>query len=226
MPIQETSVIAICPRCGFRRRDRCSVSGCTETATKRGFCDCHYARWRRYGDPEAGQPPRRKDWLLARPATTSGEKFTTIQVGRGLHAIVDIEDYAWLSARKWKVAGGYAARTSSRRTYYMHRLVLAAGPGQHVDHINGNVFDNRRVNLRFATQQQNIHNAAGRRRGTSKYKGVSIFGRLGLWQAQIVANGHKRHLGYFRDEKAAARAYNAAAREAFGEYAHVNQGVE
>ena len=32
----------------------CSVDGCGNRAVSRGFCDKHYKRWRKYGDPEKG----------------------------------------------------------------------------------------------------------------------------------------------------------------------------
>lgn len=40
----------------------CSVTGCTKDAWARGYCNTHYARWRKHGDPlivlQTG-PPRR-----------------------------------------------------------------------------------------------------------------------------------------------------------------------
>jgi hypothetical protein len=46
--------------------------------------------------------------------------------------------------------------------------------------------------------------------------------RRGKWQAQIGCNGKKIFIGYFDDEEAAARAYDAKAAELFGEYAALN----
>lgn len=36
----------------------CKVQGCDRPHTARGWCARHYARWRKYGDPEAGGPER------------------------------------------------------------------------------------------------------------------------------------------------------------------------
>jgi hypothetical protein len=44
--------------------------------------------------------------------------------------------------------------------------------------------------------------------GPSKFKGVTWITEKGLWKAQIRVNGKKKHLGYFREEEEAARAYN------------------
>ena len=48
--------------------------------------------------------------------------------------------------------------------------------------------------------------------------------REGKWQARIVCEGRSMFIGYFADEEAAARAYDAKAAELFGEYAAMNFG--
>jgi hypothetical protein len=40
-------------------RSICSVEGCDKPVDSRGWCAAHRARWRRYGDPLGGTPPRR-----------------------------------------------------------------------------------------------------------------------------------------------------------------------
>ena len=52
-------------------------------------------------------------------------------------------------------------------------------------------------------------------------RGVSRKSGYG-WAGTIEYNGKKRHLGYFENEIDAARAYNNAAEELFGEYACLN----
>lgn len=34
----------------------CSVAGCERVHLARGWCDAHYQRWERYGDPQADKP--------------------------------------------------------------------------------------------------------------------------------------------------------------------------
>lgn len=62
----------------------------------------------------------------------------------------------------------------------------------------------------------------GRGRGTSRYLGVSWEKYSRRWQGHITANGRQQNLGYFDDEVTAAKAYDEAARKAFGEFATLN----
>jgi HNH endonuclease/AP2 domain len=111
---------------------------------------------------------------------------------------------------------------------YAHRLVMERMLGrpllrsEQVDHINGNGLDNRRSNLRLATKRQNQQNRQRRINGSSIYKGVSLFKRDGTWKSQINIDGLQKHIGYFKTQEAAARAYDAAALKHFGEFARIN----
>lgn len=109
---------------------------------------------------------------------------------------------------------------------YMHRMILDPPHGMFIDHINGNGLDNRRENIRLVTPSQNALNARRAfRNKQSKYRGVSISqapGVEGLWVAFIRANKKHKNLGYFKDEEAAARAYDDAAKVLHGEFARLN----
>lgn len=91
-----------------------------------------------------------------------------------------------------------------------------------VDHRNGNGLDNRRSNLRLATQAQNMSNRGRPTNNTSGYKGVSA-GRLGGWRAYITSRGKRLDIGTFASKEEAAEAYNAKALELHGEFARLNE---
>lgn len=157
----------------------------------------------------------------------------TIPLTQGYTTIVDDADYAALSAYRWKAlkAGKcvYAARTvrspgasHNDVTLLMHRVLFGTG-AQRVDHINHDSLDNRRCNLRAATASTNAANSPLIVRGTPRFKGVYWNKKDGKWQAQI-GNGKAacEYLGQFDSEVEAASAYNAAARQRFGQFAVLN----
>lgn len=59
-------------------------------------------------------------------------------------------------------------------------------------------------------------------RGTSRFLGVSWDRRKGRWFSQIQIRGNRKFLGYYEDELAAARAYDAAAVKLHGATAALN----
>jgi hypothetical protein len=139
--------------------------------------------------------------------------------------LVSDEDFHWLSQRNWYLAAtGYACcdlwgRRGGMKVL-MHRLILMAPDTATVDHINGDPLDNRRENLRLATQAQQNANRH-RIKGRSQFKGV-YRRRDGLkWCAQIRKD-RMIYLGSFISELEAAMAYNAAAAKLFGEFAVLN----
>lgn len=146
-----------------------------------------------------------------------------INLTKGQIAIVDVSDFELLSRWKWCVNSfGYAIRNTggSPSQVLMHRQIMNAPPGIQVDHINGNPLDNRRCNLRLATSSQQKMNR--RPTASSGYKGVRWHKRQGQWQARIKVEGKERHLGYFDDVEAAARARDEASIIHHGEFAFLN----
>jgi hypothetical protein len=106
----------------------------------------------------------------------------------------------------------------------MHREILRPPGHLVVDHINHNGLDNRKANLRHATRAQNNFNRLIiiREDSSSKYKGVSWRKRKKKWRARICINGERKHIGYFKDEIHAAKAYDKAAKKYHGEFASLN----
>lgn len=156
-----------------------------------------------------------------------------ILLGGDKFAIVDPADYENLSRFRWRADQServwYAARFKMiggrARNILMHRLLLNAPPGVEVDHRNGNGLDNRRANIRLCTHVENSRNRHSLRlTKASRWKGVVPYAsQIGTrWRARIHVSGKNLSLGSYGTEEEAARAYDTAAREHFGEFAALN----
>ena len=150
----------------------------------------------------------------------------TITLTQGKKAVVDDEDFIWLSSWKWfairDVDRFYAARNSKKRLVRMHRSLMNPTYSMDVDHINGNGLDNRRENLRVCSRRENARNSRKRCKGSSMFKGVCLDRQYGTWRASVRFNRKLINIGRFRNEEEAARAYDNAAEQYFGVFAHVN----
>lgn len=150
-------------------------------------------------------------------------------------ALVDDSDYQWLNQWKWTLsrcrrtiyAHRYPTKDARRTMILMHRLIMGIlqNPELHVDHINHDGLDNRRVNLRLATQQQNLQNSRKYRNTRFRFKGVRKRPKHN-WEAYIKVDRKFVTIGSFLTEEEAAKAYDAAARQHFGEFACCNFPVE
>lgn len=156
-----------------------------------------------------------------------------IQLTKGIVALVDAKDYPKLSKDKWCAAKAGTRWVATRTEFIdgkwqpvlMHRRIMGDPVGKDIDHRKHypRFIDNRRSNLRLVTVSQNQMNKRKTKNYTSsKYKGVSWFKPQKIWKAQIKLDGQSTFLGYFKTEIEAARAYDFAAKELFGDFACVN----
>lgn len=146
--------------------------------------------------------------------------------------IIDSEDFNKLENRSvYLSAAGYAKIKLNGKAKHVHRLIMGVDdPKIIVDHINRNVLDCRKDNLRLADDTTSSFNRGKRNGGklSSKYKGVSkVSPRVNAskpFLARIQISKEKRiSLGYYFDEREAAMAYNKAAIYYFGEFAVLNE---
>jgi hypothetical protein len=135
-----------------------------------------------------------------------------------------IKERVWTIEHHKKYDLKYAAAFWNGKRWRLHRYLLNAQPCQIVDHINGNGLDNRRENLRIATNAQNGRNSKPRK-GASKFKGIYLDKRTQKWYAQICVNGKSKNIPGARGltEIEAARAYNEAAIAHYGQFARLNE---
>lgn len=156
-----------------------------------------------------------------------------IELTQGYTAIVDDEDgdlteFKWCAKASTDGKYVYAFRRVRRKGVFLHRVILARKLGRAIpksmetDHEDWNTLNNRRGNLRLATHGQNHANGRERPRA-SRFRGVYRHNKK--WQAMIsnpLGRGMKP-LGTFPTADDAAREYNRAALERWGEFARLNE---
>lgn len=157
-----------------------------------------------------------------------------IGLTKGEFAFVDEQDFEFLSAIKWrlkvepdgrKYAVGHRPGSGKHgKTIFMHRAIMGVSdPAIKVDHRDGDGLNNRRSNLRNASNAQNIRNQRPHiDKKTCQFKGVCFYPTTGTFRAQIMANYRKFNLGSYATAEEAARVYDSKARELHGEFARTN----
>lgn len=150
-----------------------------------------------------------------------------ILLSQGKFTIVDDEDFEKASEFKWYCLKDgnnfYAVRNAKPRgTIWLHRFLKNCPNGKYIDHVNRNGLDNRKSNLRICTKKQNLVNTFTHKNNKSGYKGVSWAKQRNRWLAHITKDGKGITLGYFKDKKEAAIAYNKAAIFHHGDFAVLN----
>jgi hypothetical protein len=113
--------------------------------------------------------------------------------------LLDGADFERVTALgKWTLAKRdhtfYAVRTRGVGKGYLHNFILGL---KGVDHINGNGLDNRRENLRPASDAQNRQNQCLRSNNTSGYRGVYWDKSRQKWAVQVDLGGRCQYAKRF-----------------------------
>ncbi len=153
-----------------------------------------------------------------------------IPLSKGMFALVDDEDYERLAKYYWCARKGrntfYADRSVKLNgkwtTISMHREIFGLPKNKQIDHADHNGLNNQKYNLRICTPAQNQQNRLPYKGFSSRYKGVGWAKDDKKWRSYIYPNYKFVSLGYFDSEIEAANAYDAKAKELFGEFARLN----
>lgn len=139
------------------------------------------------------------------------EEFTIYVDEKGKELL---ENYNWQVLKcncdiKYLVRSDYS--TGKKKLILFHRAINNCPDNLQVDHLDHNGLNNRLINLRNVNHQENHRNRSKRSDNTSGYIGISFSKKSKKWQAEIMVNGKRKWLGYFKCPKQAAIAYNKEA---------------
>lgn len=143
---------------------------------------------------------------------------------------IDDVDMHLFSGKTWRVykygtkkyLKWVGSKNSVQFIVSIHRVILGAGDGEIVDHINGNSLDNRRCNLRVVSAEKNQRNRFVNSTGKTKsiFKGVSKY--RNKWTARIKVGGVSIYIGSYGSEFEAAYSYDIASLALHKEYGRTN----
>lgn len=192
---------------------QCSIDSCTRLKRSRGLCQPHYVEQKASGIFIARIPHNKTHGLSNTP-----------------------EFYVWQSMqarcyrrsdRGYKNYGGRGIRVCDRWLgidgfrNFLEDVGNRPSPEYSIDRIN-NDRDYEPDNCRWTTRWVQAVNRRGRQNGRSKYKGVTLHKPTGKWRARVGYKNNSRSLGLYYTQEDAARAYNQAALEYFGDDAWLN----
>lgn len=152
-----------------------------------------------------------------------GDIATAMNPNNSYTVTVDRADAELLKDCLWSPnAQGHAVRGHGGRIR-LAALITGAQKGDAVFHVNGNPSDCRRANLMVRKRGSTLPNAKPYRTNTTGFKGVYYSAARQRYLAKIWVNKEFVYLGSFFFPSEAARAYNKAARQFFGNLAYQNE---
>lgn len=159
--------------------------------------------------------------------------LTQSELKERLHYSPETGVFTWLKSKSrylgktGSIAGGdngtgYIKIYVLGKQRYAHRLaylyMTGAFPKGILDHVNEIKSDNRWVNLRDATQSQNMFNKGKQSNNTSGVKGVTWDKVTHNWKAQCRVNGVVKNLGRYESMNDAIAARQLVAKNVHGNF--------
>ena len=119
---------------------------------------------------------------------------------------------------KYKMPYPYFQDKGTRKKIKLHRFIMNAKEGEIIDHISGNVLDNRLQNLRKVDSVQNLQNTNAQRNSKSGVKGVSWCESRKLWRGLVQINGKRKRVIETKDFYKCCEAVEKYRFDAMNEY--------
>ena len=207
----------------IREIAQCIVNQCQNIKYRGKYCNKHYLQLRRFGKilsrtkADANEIFEEEGYCRMKVYNLKGEVKT--------ETIFDLEDKEQIEKYKWGLSkSGYICRLergrrcNPRHSIYLHKFILNSKSKQ-VDHINQNKLDNRKINLRPCTNQQNNWNKKlTSRKSKTKYKNIMLT-KQDTFMVSIKLNGEPHYFGTHKTLEKAIKARNIGLCSLFGDFA-------
>lgn len=198
---------------------KCEANNCNRIAiayfNKNKYCNKHWLRLYRNGTLELkGRKIRCK--------YSKGKDYATGITSKGVTFKFSNSDWDVVTKHSWTTnKANYLVATINQKTVRLSRFLMKPHQNMVVDHINGDVLDNRRENLRITTQKNNSRNSTVAINNTSGFTGVKIIHLRGgktRYRARITVNRKEIGLGTYDTIDEAVLARKKGEVKYFGKY--------
>jgi hypothetical protein len=205
----------------------CSVCGVTSEENKvrfkKGFCNKHYRQMLEKGKITDSSRPSVRSIYKPNEYIQIGDYIEICMYDKygkeTARAIIDTEDFHFVKMYKWHLDGkGYVSTFNNKKYQSLHRLILNPEKNKVVDHINRNILDNRKNNLRICSQSENARNKGICSDNSSGVTGVGWSKEKNMWRSYIGINHKNIHIGYYNNKEDAIKARKDMELKHFGEF--------
>lgn len=189
----------------------CAIDDCETPASKRGFCNRHYLRWRRHGDPLAG----------------GTEPITDPEAAFSARTRADGDCLVW-TARL--TAQGYGRITIEGRDELAHRYAWSRVHGRipdgvEIDHTCWNRACVSIAHLRAATKAENMRNRRGPQASNIRTRVRNVEPTKNGYCVRIKKDGRRYYFGTYPTLEEADAVASERRKELFGEFAGIGRLV-
>lgn len=178
----------------------CTVEECDGKRVGRGYCNRHWLKWRRYGDPLGSFDwPSRMDRFLALTNKDAPPPSDMPELGNCWNWVgfINGPGYGMFNM-------GSGTIVSSRAAWILFNGEIPNG--MVIDHVCRNRKCVNPSHLRTVTRGQNSKHRDSQSSTSSGYRGVYFDKESGRWRANATFKYKRYHIGYFDDVEDAAEA--------------------
>ena len=179
-----------------KEKSKCKVDSCDNIEHALGYCIKHYKQYTRHGCilNRTRFDPNEIIYFDDHAEIFIYDKYNNPKDKR---IFIDLDDVEKVKNLKWSIdSKGYPVTTINKtQKIRMHRYILNLEEDIPVDHKNKNRMDNRKNNLRIATNSDNNANKSKQRNNTSGFTGVYFI--RNRWQVFIQYYKKEYNLGSY-----------------------------